>query len=489
MWASVRIRLLLTMAVVVLVAVGTIALVASSTVQSEFSRYVEQDAARYRSLIGLVGDYSRQETTTTQMQLARVAHTYGERILLATEEGVILADSEGAIVGQSVETITEEGAMVVFVSMERASIPAPVLPLRQDTLITAPLAFVQPSVMAQPAQWAAGPTSIAMNSGIPMYLSVRMGEDEPVDDPIQTVFINSVTRSLWMAVAVAGVAAVLLTLILSRGIVVPIEALTRAATRMEKGDLSQRVAITGRDEIGQLAHAFNAMAGGLAQLEQGRRQMVTDVAHELRTPLSNIRGYLEAVQDGVALPTPAVIASLHEEAMVLTHLVNDLQDLALAEAHQLKLVRHPTSLQPLLERVVHHTQGFDHHAAPIRVEVPPELPTVNVDPERLSQVVRNLLTNALRHTSSLGEIVVQGRDVTDGIEISVRDTGSGIAPEHVPYLFDRFYRADPARARATGGAGLGLAIVKQLVELHGGRIGVQSEVGQGTVFTVWLPCT
>lgn len=490
MWDSVRIRLLLTMATVVFVAVGTIALVANNSVQVEFLRYVEQDAARYRNLVRLVGTYPQQDTIAIQARLADVANTYGERILLANPQGLILADSEGMIAGERVENIPTAGttgAMVVYMGMEQGSIPpVPTFPDGADVMMTAPIAFVQAS-RANAPQWTSTTPAMA-GPTVPIYFSARFGDAVPVADPMQTVFMNSVTRSLWLAVGVAGVAAVLLTSLLSRGIVSPIEALTRAATRMEKGDLSQRVLIGGRDEIGQLAHAFNAMAGGLAQLEQGRRQMVTDIAHELRTPLSNIRGYLEAVQDRVASPTPAIIALLHEEAMVLTHLVNDLQDLALAEAHQLQLVCESTPLRPLVERVVQSIRGFGDAVTPIRVELAPELPPVAVDPERISQVVRNLVTNALRYTPAHGEIAVGGRAVENGVELSVQDTGSGIAPEHLPHLFDRFYRADPARARATGGAGLGLAIVKQLVELHGGRIGVESEVGKGTRFTLWLPC-
>lgn len=490
MWISVRTRLLLTMAVVVLVALGTIALVATNSVQVEFQRYIDQDAERYQSLVGLVGTYSTQSTSTTQLRLEAIAQNYGERILLADAGGEILADSEGAFAGQSVAGIPPEMAMVLYVGMdERPVSPLFAIPAGQDFMMAAPaapLAVIQAPVVRQ-TKWSQNIMAQDAQPGVPIFFSARIGEGDPMADPIETVFINSVTRSLWLAVAVAGVAAVGLTLMLSRGIIVPIEALTRAASQLEKGDLSQRVVIQGKDEIGRLAHAFNAMADGLMQLEQGRRQMVTDVAHELRTPLSNIRGYLEAVQDGLAQPDPEVIASLHEEAMVLTRLVDDLQELSLAEAHHLTLVRQPVALKPLVERVVQSAQGAGMGSAPIYVRIPDTFPFIEADPERLSQVVRNLVANALRYTPANGEIGIAARELENGVEVLVKDTGSGIASNHLPHIFDRFYRADPARARATGGAGLGLAIVKHLVELHGGYITVVSEVGEGTTFAVRLP--
>jgi signal transduction histidine kinase len=267
----------------------------------------------------------------------------------------------------------------------------------------------------------------------------------------------------------------------------PVEDLTRAARRMARGERPQRVPVRSRDEIGELARAFNHMAGSVAVSEQLRRQMVTDIAHELRTPLTNIRGYLEAVRDGVVTPRPEVMASLHEEALLLTRLVDDLQALALAEAGQLELRRRPVDLAALAEKTVTALRPVLEGGPAVRIEMPAVLPPVRADPERVSQVLRNLLDNARRHTPPEGEIVLSARSGPGALEVSVRDTGSGIAPEHLPFIFERFYRADQARARATGGAGLGLAIVRQLVEAHGGQVSARSRPGAGAAFTFTLP--
>jgi signal transduction histidine kinase len=279
---------------------------------------------------------------------------------------------------------------------------------------------------------------------------------------------------------------------------------------MERGDLSRRVRVRSGDEIGQLAHAFNAMADGLERQEHLRRNMVTDVAHELRTPLTNIRGYLEALRDGVAQPTPSTIESLHEEALLLNRLVDDLQELSLAEAGQLRLAPRPAALAEIVERVAGALRPTaSGKGICIKLDLPPELPLVLADPERVGQIVRNLLANAITHTPPGGSVAVSAAAMSQDKEtrrqgawndrplqvplspcllVSVRDTGPGIAPEHLPNIFERFYRADGSRARATGGVGLGLAIVRQLVAAHGGRVWAESEPGAGACFRFTLPC-
>jgi two-component system sensor histidine kinase BaeS len=316
---------------------------------------------------------------------------------------------------------------------------------------------------------------------------VRLAPPSGVGVPVEQTFLAALDRSLLIAVGVGGVAAVLLALLFARRVVGPIEALTAAARRMEAGDLSGRVAAEGPDEICELAHAFNQMAESLERTERLRRRLVGDVAHELRTPLSNLRGYLEALRDGVAEPTPAVVDSLYEEALLLSHLVDDLQELTLAEAGQLPLEMAPIDLAGVVAGAV---AGAEPRAAAagvaLRSDLPADLPTVRADARRIGQVLRNLLANALTHTAA-GEVVVSGRALGGEVEVSVRDTGCGIAAEHVPHVFERFYRADGARARATGGAGLGLAIVRELVEAHGGRVAIESREGTGTTVRFTLP--
>jgi signal transduction histidine kinase len=229
---------------------------------------------------------------------------------------------------------------------------------------------------------------------------------------------------------------------------------------MAQGDLTQRVPNNAKDEIGQLAHDFNAMADSLARIEQLRRNMVSDVAHELRTPLSNICGYLEAIQDNVIQPTPEAIDSLYEEALLLHRLINDLQELAVAEAGQLKLARQPVAIGDLVDKAVQVVQGRVNGSRTIRTEIAPNLPPAHVDSERIGQVLRNLLNNAVEYTPAGGNIIVSARQVRNQIQINVHNEGAGIAPAHLGNLFERFYRVDDSRTRETGGSGLGLAIVE-----------------------------
>jgi len=430
------------MVLVMMVAVSTVALFASRTTTTAFQRYMEHGGMlRHRRFEAmLVMYYDRNQSWDgVQPLIEQMGQISGERIILADGEGEIVADSNRRLIGKSVSP-----------------------------------------------GWA-GPVALILHRGMPVG-SLYTGPPGQGADLQKENFLTSVNRALLLAALIAGLTAVLFTLALSRRIIGPIEALTKAARKMEKGDLSQRVKVQSRDEVGELARAFNAMADGLARQEQLRRNMVTDVAHELRTPLSNIRGYLEALQDGVVTLSPALIDSVHEEVMMLNRLVDDLQELALAEAGQLHLIRQPVALAEVVEQVVNL---FRSRAAAkgltIGVDLPADLPTVDADPNRVGQILRNLLANALTYTPPGGKITVLARALDSEIEVRVQDTGVGIAPEHLPHVFDRFYRADRSRTRTTGGAGLGLAIVKQLVEAHSGRIWVESERGKGTTFIFTLP--
>jgi signal transduction histidine kinase len=301
-------------------------------------------------------------------------------------------------------------------------------------------------------------------------------------------FLNTITHSFWLVIVLAWLLALLLTLALSNHILKPVRELTRIANRMEKGDLSQRIRIRTKDEMGMLAHAFNTMADSLARSEQLRRNLVSDVAHELRTPLTNIRGYLEALKDQVIAPTGEMIASLYEESLLLSRLVVDLQELSLAKAGQLHLVLRPLALEEVVVKAVSSLQlQAANKQLALRVEMPPCLPRVEADAERVGQVLRNLVSNAITHTLSGGEITIRARAINGEVLVSVNDTGEGIDEQHLPYIFERFYRADASRSRATGGTGLGLAIVKQVVEAHGGQVEAQSSLRCGSSFTFSLP--
>jgi signal transduction histidine kinase len=331
----------------------------------------------------------------------------------------------------------------------------------------------------------AGVSRVALDA---RWTATPMAAGERLIGPPEQGFLGSVNRSLGLAVLAAGAAVLALTLVLSRRILRPVEALTAAAERLAEGDLSQRVPVETRDEIGALGRAFNAMADSLARADGLRRNLVTDVAHELRTPLTNLRGYLEALRDGVAEPSPALIDSLYEESLLLSRLVEDLQELALAEAGQLRLARAPLALGPVLSQAAASAgaQASEKGLA-LEVAVTPDLPAVLADRERVGQVLRNLLQNAIRHTPAGGRIGLEAGAAGAAVEVRVRDSGAGIAAEDLPYVFERFYRADRSRSRTTGGTGLGLAIVKQLVAAHGGEVTVESAPGAGSTFTFTLP--
>ncbi|MCX4680154.1 HAMP domain-containing histidine kinase [Streptomyces sp. NBC_01433] len=314
---------------------------------------------------------------------------------------------------------------------------------------------------------------------------------------------------------IAGVAALVLALTVGASVLAgarlvrPLRALTGAAQRMRDGEEPASVPVTSDNEIGRLAAAFNDMSAHRARLEAQRKAMVSDVAHELRTPLSNIRGWLEAAQDGLADPDPAFVSSLLEEAVQLQHIIDDLQDLSAADAGVLRLHPERVRIEELLAQVAAAHQGraetagvtltVDAPPGPVREASPvleasplPEAdPVLEADPVRLRQAIGNLVSNALRHTPAGGRVTLRsyGSESGEHIVVEVVDTGSGISPEDLPHVFDRFWRAEKSRSRRTGGSGLGLSIVRKLTEAHGGTVGAASAEGAGSVFTLRLPTT
>jgi signal transduction histidine kinase len=262
--------------------------------------------------------------------------------------------------------------------------------------------------------------------------------------------------------------------------------LTEGARRLQGGELSHRIEVPGRrDEVGELAAAFNAMAASLERTDELRRDLVNDVAHELRTPLTRLQGQVEAVIDGLAPASPERLRSLHADTLLLGRLIRDLEDLARAEAGRLCLHQEPVNVAEILGAAA---EAFSHlPGARLRLDLPSALPRAHCDAQRLRQMVDNLLTNARTHTPADGEIVVEAREEGEEIEIAVRDSGPGLAPEERERVFERFVRGDPSRQRVTGGAGLGLAIVAQLARAQGGRAWVESEPGQGARFAFRLP--
>jgi signal transduction histidine kinase len=301
-------------------------------------------------------------------------------------------------------------------------------------------------------------------------------------------FLADVRRSLWISGGLAAAGALALGVVVSRQVTRPVRRLAAATADIARGKLDSRIENTGSDELGQLGQSFNSMAAALQQQEEERRSMLADIAHELRTPLSVLRGNLEAMQDGLLEPGQEQLSVLHEQSVALSRLIDDLRTLSLAAEGHLELHRQPTDVAELARRVVGEMEaGAGERQVALSVEAPKRLPRPALDSGRIGQVLRNLIDNALRYTPAGGRVSVAVSPQNRGVAVTVADTGAGIAPEDLPHVFDRFYRADSSRTRATGGSGLGLAIVKQLVEAHGGRVWAESDPGQGSAFSFALP--
>jgi signal transduction histidine kinase len=457
-------RLLVGMGLALALAVGTIAALSNRATSESFAEYVEDvsaaRAARAESVLSR--HYQRQQGWAgVEPIIQLIADFSGQRVVLADGNGVVVADSQRRLVGQ----------------------------------------YVQPD-------WAGDPVIITHQERPvgSVYLDPLRPANRP--DTRGLTFLAAANQYLLWAAAVGLLAALIASLLLARWLAAPLEALTRAARRMEHGDLSQAIEVRIGGEVGELARAFNATAASLNRLQQLRKQMVADIAHELRTPLTNIRGYLEAIQDGVAEPDEATLGILEHELTQLTRLVDDLQELALVEAGGLTLDRQEVDPAAVVSRgVLALRPQADALGIDLRARIASDLPRMSADGGRLEQALANVLRNALAHTPRGGAVTVTagldgdesvgvwdrgsvggGRESAHALQIVVRDTGTGIAAEDLPHVFERFYRGDRSRARkGLGGYGLGLTITRELIQAHGGQIGVSSVLGRGTEFTIRLP--
>jgi signal transduction histidine kinase len=443
MFHSLRFRLLISFTLAILIAIGSTFFFVGLATRSEIQRYGDRvDQAR---TVRMQNELARfyfiyRDWSGIQLFVEQWGNLYQSRIIITNSLGVVVADSQGDLLGKTNKS-TQPGVQI-----------------------------------ALPGQGTVGT----------LYITSRLPEFGL--DSLQTLFLVIGRFFIWGALVAIAIALVV-TFFLSQRILSPVKALTKAARNLGQGDFSQRVASKDKSEVGELARAFDTMAENLQRNEQLRKNMVADVAHELRTPISNIRGYLEAVTDGVVKPDPDTISKLSEEASLLTRLVEDLQELSLAEAGTLKLVLNLENISGVISQTVTAIQvKAIAKGVTVTAGLPDQLPTVNMDAQRISQVLRNLLENAVTHTATGGRITVTaGLSENNTLEVSVSDTGEGIPASELPLIFERFYRVDKSRTRATGGSGLGLTIAKRLVEAHGGKITVQSEVGKGTRFTFTLP--
>lgn len=333
------------------------------------------------------------------------------------------------------------------------------------------------------------------SSGLPIkvggavvgWLLSDAGPGHPGPGTPEADLLARITQAITYSAIGAIAIALLLGVLLARTLTQPIRELTAATQVVAKGALGRQVAVRSRDELGALAASFNRMSSDLARARTLRRQMTADIAHDLRTPLSVILGYTEALREGKLPPEQDIFDTMHIEAQHLQRLIDDLRTLSLADAGELPLTRQPVAPGALLERAAasYRAQAQEQRIA-LAVQPAANLPEVDVDPERMAQVLGNLLSNALRYTPVGGAITLGAEAETNTVRLRVRDTGAGITADALPHVFERFYRADPSRQQ-DGSSGLGLAIAKGIVEAHGGSITVASAPGRGTTFTISLP--
>jgi len=462
---SLRTRLTFSFLIAIVVTAGIVVLLANLITANQFRSLVAFSGRRYaqrlapvfadyyaaaggwdgvEELMAFVQDTGRQPPPQAPkprhvMPMSGMVDPGGERLLLVDLEGRVVADSQpGASVPRNLSSNLDRGAEIIVDGQQ------------VGTLI--------------------------VYSGLGKLT------------PSQEDFLRQVNLLMLIAGGVAVLGVLIVGSLQARRIVKPVRALAAAARRVADGDLSQRIAVTSDDELGEMAAAFNTMAAELERQHELRHRAMADIAHELRTPLSVLQVQLESIEDNLTEPTPEVIAGLQGDLAYLSHLVEDLRVLTLADAGELHVEAGPVEMGGLVRDVVERMQT----AARVKgVVLDTHLPGVDLavtgDAQRLTQVLLNLISNALQHTPSGGQIIVSARQAEGEVHVAVQDTGEGIAPDDLPHVFERFYRADRARGRDTGGSGLGLSIAKSLVEAQGGTITVESQLGQGSVFTVFLP--
>jgi signal transduction histidine kinase len=299
-------------------------------------------------------------------------------------------------------------------------------------------------------------------------------------------FLQSVWWQFLVAGAVGGGLALLMARWIARGMTQPLRDMAAAAQLMETGDYSTRVTTRSMDEVGQLAQAFNRMSAELETLELSRRELVANVSHELKTPIAAIRAHLENLLDGIEEPDRETLEVMLTQSDRLGRLVEQLLDLSKLQSGEVPLHREHVALAPLVAQVISEIEVRGGTGARIARAVDDDLPPVDADAERVHQVLYNLVDNAVRATPD-GTITIEAHRRNGDVQISVADTGIGIEPEHLPRVFERFYRVDPGRGRQEGGTGIGLAIARSVVEAHGGKIRAESVPGEGSVFSFDLP--
>jgi len=328
---------------------------------------------------------------------------------------------------------------------------------------------------------------LAINHLAAAYFMTLMTKYDVSPTETHHMFLTAIYRYLVWAALSALALAILLSYLLTRRVLRPLSEMAAITLQVAAGDFSNRVRERSTDEIGQLGLSFNTMADSLEKLERLRKRMVADVAHELRTPLTNLRGYLEGLSDGVIQPSVTTLRMLQEEVLRLVHLVEDLQQLAKADAAKAYLERKSLSIKAMISQMLALYQpSFKEKEISLKVQVDPAADAVRADQDKLLQALRNLIENAWKYTPTRGQVTITAQRNEGAIRVRFANNGPEIPQADLPMIFERFYRVDPSRSRDGGGAGIGLSIVKTLIEAHGGKVGAESEPGK-TVIWFELP--
>ena len=335
----------------------------------------------------------------------------------------------------------------------------------------------------------------AFERHIAEMVSVIGPEAEQLENDLFNNFRNAVNESLVFSAVAASIAAVIVSIFVSRQVIAPIRRIMLASQRIADGKYDERVQVPegpirrGLDELGQMSISFNQMADKLEKAEDLRQQLIGDIAHELRTPLSTIKGFMEGLMDDVLPAGDETYLQVHQEAERLQRLVDDLRDLNRVEAGVINLEKKPAIIKDLLESTSKRLERqFEEKGVTIGLELDDDLPQITIDSDRIGQVLLNIIGNSLQYTPAGGAVVINAREEDHKIHIAVKDTGIGIDQDDLSKVFTRFFRVDKSRSRVGGGSGIGLTISKHLVEAHGGNITAESEgLGKGSTFIISLP--
>ena len=458
-----RLQLILAFTLVVLVAVGAIAILIIQTTNTQFRQYVTNSSmqATGGGLEKLIAYYEQQGNWDGVESLLGQGVFFsgpGDKFLPRTSGhtpkpmgrlDVLLADADGRIVHDSAAEMAGKK-----LSPSERSKALPVTGTDGDLI---------------------------------GYLLLSMPREWTMIGRLEQQFLSGMRTILIAGAALAVVLGAVMGAFLSQRLTAPLQKLAAAARAVAGGDLDHKVEVEGSTEIVEVGKAFNEMTTALSESERQRQNMVADVAHELRTPLSVVQGNLRAILDDVYELDKSEISRLYDETRLLSRLIDDLRELALADAGQLRMTQRPTDLAPVIrESVGNLSLGAEAREVSLSASLPSDLPAVQADPDRVAQVLRNLLANALLYTPAGGTVTVHATPANGMVEVAVADTGVGIDPEDLQHIFERFWRADPARVRM-GNTGLGLSIAQSLIEAQGGRIWAESAPGQGSTFRFTLP--